>query len=148
MIKYLLSLAAVLGLTHAFHTAALVSRNVKLFSMAETSTDEDTVTYFEDLDRAVKCATEFGLCNVETLHRLADKVESGSDSCVFEVDAELCQKETDDRVDVAEVLRLQAELQLRMEAIELSSLFAADVKDEHDIREREDFMDILTEDSM
>ena len=112
--------------------------------------DEDAVTYFDDLVRAVKAVTTFGLCDSDELHTLADKVEAGADSCMFEVadDAFLCDKEVEDRKDVAEVLRMQAELQLRMDAIKGSSLFAGDVLDEEDIRERDEMLEILGEDAM
>jgi len=106
------------------------------------------MAYFEDLDLAVQAATQFGLCNPEELQKLADKVEMGADSCLFEIEPDLCQKEMDDRLDVAEVLRMQAELALRMEAIEGSSLFVGDVRDEHMIREREEVFDALAEDGI
>ena len=111
-------------------------------------TDDEAVTYFEDLVRAVKAVTTFGLCDADELNTLADKVEAGADSCVFEVGEELCDKEIEDRKDVAEVLRMQAELQLRMDAIRGSSLFASDVEDEYDIRQRDELLEILSEDAM
>jgi hypothetical protein len=70
----------------------------------------------DDLKLACQAVTEFGLSAPGEVARLADKVEAGVDSCVlYEVDtAELCEKKIQDRKDVAEVLRMQAELQLRM----------------------------------
>jgi hypothetical protein len=150
MMKYIYSFTLI-GLTSAFHTApALLSRQMVVPSSAAlfVTTQEETITYFEDLELAVKCATKFGVCDVDTLHRLADKVEAGADSCLFEVDEALCQKEIDDRIDVAEVLRLQSELQLRMDAIAGSSLFAADVIDEQNIHQRDELFDILGEDGV
>jgi hypothetical protein len=157
--KYLYSFAFI-GITGAFQV--IPSRNLlsrrrgpmtMMVAAASSSSalyasdeDQQTITYFEDLERAVECATKFGLCDVDTLLALADKVEAGADSCLFEVEEALCEKEINDRKEVAEVLRLQSELQLRMDAIEKSSLFAADVKDEHDIRDREEFIELLSED--
>lgn len=119
---------------------------------ADTTADSNNmvVTYFDDLVHAVRASTTFGLCDSDELHELADKVEAGASTCIFEVDGDdgfLCQKEIDDRMDVAEVLRLQAELQLRMEAIRGSSLFAEDCLAEDAIRQRDELMDILEEDS-
>ena len=124
-------------------------------SLASSTKEEtETVTYFDDLVDAVRASTTFGLYDSDELHALADKVEAGASTCIFEVegtDAEdgfLCQKEIDDRMDVAEVLRMQAELQLRMEAIRGSSLFAADCLAEDAIRQRDELMDYLGEDSL
>jgi hypothetical protein len=123
------------------------TNNLKTISTTKLHSSS-TVTYFDDLVKAVKASTTFGLYDPDTLHELADKVEAGADSCMFEPDqTELCQKEIDDRLDVAEVLRMQAELILRMEAIEGSSLFADDCLAEDAIRQREELMDYLEEDS-
>jgi hypothetical protein len=104
----------------------------------------------DDLELACQAVTEFGLCDPVELAGLADKVEAGVDSCVFhQVDTpELCEKEIQDRKDVAEVLRMQAELQLRMEAIRGSSLFASDVLDESLIQQREELLEMLGEDGV
>ena len=51
----------------------------------------------------MKAVTSFGICDVDELHSLADKVEAGADSCMFEPDGFLCDKEIEDRKDVAEV---------------------------------------------
>ena len=114
---------------------------------AETKSPE-VITYFEDLEKAVDCASTFGKCSVPLLRELADKVDAGSDSCMWEVSQELCQKEIDDRKDVADILRLQAELVLRMEYLDRANLFADDVRAEHDIRQRDDEMELLSEDAM
>jgi hypothetical protein len=115
--------------------------------------DAETVTYFDDLVKAVRASTTFGLCDSDELHELADKVEAGASTCIFEVEGEgddgfLCQKEINDRMDVAEVLRMQADLQLRMEAIRGSSLFAGDCLAEDAIRQRDDLINYLGQDSL
>mmetsp|Transcript_13593 Transcript_13593/g.25535 ORF Transcript_13593/g.25535 Transcript_13593/m.25535 type:complete len:157 (+) Transcript_13593:117-587(+) len=135
------------SLVVSFQAAPVMrSGNGVLFS---SKPEADIVTYFDDLVEAVKASTTFGMYGPDKLQELADKVEAGASSCMFEVDGgELCQKEIDDRLDVAEVLRMQAELQLRMEAIEGSSLFADDCLAEDMIRQRENFMDYLAEDGL
>lgn len=120
----------------------------KLFVAAPMPTDDEAVTYFDDLVRAVKAVKTFGLCDADELYTLADKVDAGADSCMFEVGQELCDKEIEDRKDVAEVLRMQAELQLRMDAIQGSSLFASDVEDESLILQRDELLEFLGEDAM
>ena len=67
---------------------------------------------------------------------------------MWEVGAELCQKEIDDRKDVAEILRMQAELRLRMDYLDRANLFADDVRAEHDILQRDMEMEILGEDGI
>ena len=118
--------------------------------MTEGSDDEHVTdpTYFEDLELAVHAVTKFGSLDPDMLHKLADKVESGAETCLFETTEDLCEKEVADRKDVAEVLRMQAELQLRMEAIRDSSLFVGDVLEEANIRARDMEMDLLSEDGM
>lgn len=152
MVKYLCCFTLlVVGITStsAFSAGPLLpSRQKDRLSGALFEKSEQVITYFEDLEKAVDCATKFGKCDVAVLHELADKVDAGSDSCIWEVDADLCQKEIDDRKDLASVLRLQAELRLRMDYIESANLFVDDVKAEHDIREREDEMELLSEDAM
>ena len=117
---------------------------------SSTTSNEDTVTtYFDDLVDAVKASTTFGLYGPDKLHELADKVDAGASSCIFEVEGNtLCEKEIQDRKDVAEVLRMQAELQLRMQAIEGSSLFVDDCLAEDAIRQRDDLMELLGEDAL
>ena len=101
------------------------------------------------LEQAVHAVTKFGTLPPDDLLKLADKVENGASECLFEgASADLCDKEIQDRQDVAEVLRMQAELKLRMEAIEGSSLFAADVLEEANIRARDLEMELLSEDGI
>jgi len=139
--------------TSAFQTSpTFVSRQmmapgVRLFA-EKTTTPDQVITYFEDLEKAVDCAETFGKCNIDLLHELAEKVDAGSDTCMWETTQELCQKEIDDRKDLADVLRLQAELRLRMEYLDTSNLFVDNVKAEHDMLERDDEMELLSEDAM
>ena len=111
--------------------------------------ESSTTANLDDLVRAVDCASHFGKCSVEDLHALADKVDAAADTCLYETnDPALCDKEEQDRVDVAELLRLQAELQLGMEYLEKANLFKEDVMAEHDMRERDLEMEILSEDGI
>lgn len=102
----------------------------------------------KDFVRAVECATKFNLCSLEELEHLATKLDNMEDECVFEEKSVLCEKEIEDRKDVAEVLRLQSELRLRMDYIENANLFSEDVIKEHDILKRDELMEILSEDAM
>ena len=116
------------------------SSSALLASSSSSSLDKDFV-------RAVECATKFNLCSLEELEHLATKLDNMEDECVFEKSV-LCEKEIEDRKDVAEVLRLQSELRLRMDYIENANLFSEDVIKEHDILERDELMEILSEDAM
>jgi hypothetical protein len=84
---------------------------------------------------------------LDELERLAVKLEDVNE-CLFEKEGELCDKEMQDRKDVAEVLRLQSELRLRMDYVTNANLFSADVAKEHDIQERDKAFEILAEDAM
>jgi len=92
--------------------------------MSQTNTDYP----HKNFHRAVDCASEPGLCDVDELLELADKLEE-YDGCFFEDDSDkaACMKEKDDRLDVADLLRLEAELLLREDYLENANLFKADV---------------------
>jgi hypothetical protein len=158
--KYLLvSFAILLDTTVAFVPIAIphgrlttTSSTPTTLMMAAIDANDDDATYFEDLELAVHAVTQFGALAPDALIKLADKVDAGADSCLFESaandDGFLCDKEIADRKDVAEVLRMQAELKLRMEAIAGSSLFVEDVLEEANIRGRDLEMEILSEDGI
>lgn len=69
--------------------------------------DVETDKYF----RAIECA-EGSSCSLEELETLAANLED-VDGCKFEEEAENCDREIQDRLDVAHMLRLRIELQLR-----------------------------------
>jgi hypothetical protein len=146
--KCLVSLTLVGGAA-AFQRLAFVPRQQPLLPTTSASTVlwASSSLLDDDLIRAVECATKFNLCNLDELERLAVKLEN-MEECLFETKGELCDKEMHDRKDVAEVLRLQSELRLRMEYMESANLFSADVTKEHDIQEREKALQILAEDAM
>ncbi len=69
----------------------------------------------EDFGRAIECAEHFGMCDADEMATLADKLDD-IEGCVYEdgVQAkDVCEKEIQDRKDVADTLRMGAELQLR-----------------------------------
>lgn len=134
-------------------TTPSITRVSSTAEAAEEQQQRQVITYIDDLVEAVDCASHFGKCDVRKLHELADKVDFAArdDECTFEiamVNADLCDKEIQDRQDVANLLRLQAELRLGMEYLEKANLFAANVQDEHDIRDRDMEMEILSNDGI
>lgn len=56
-----------------------------------------------------------------------------------------CDKEASDRLDLADMLKKDAELQLRREYLEKANLFCADVAESHNIQERENMMELMNE---
>jgi len=64
-------------------------------------------TFYE----AVKCAEKTGKVNIDKCDRLATELEQFQGASFEE--GELGEKEIQDRLDVAEILRLKIELQLR-----------------------------------
>lgn len=86
----------------------------------------------ETFEKAVECAENFGYCDLEELEQLAEELESFNGN-FFEHDEnhpQLMTKEIEDRKDVAEILRLQEELRLRMDYLDKANLFAKDMHDE------------------
>jgi len=90
----------------------------------------------ETFRRAVECAENLGVCDIDELVKLADELEK-TQECVFEEGEELCGKEIQDRLDVAEMLRMQGELLKRKDSLDNSNLFAIDVHRDEKIQERE-----------
>ena len=84
-------------------------------------------------EQAVECASKFDLCDIEEMERLAEELEEFQGN-FFEKksDAFLREKEISDRQDVAEILKKQGELRLRMEYLRDANLFAKDVHDVED----------------
>ena len=83
----------------------------------------------QQFHRAVDCAQDPSLCNVDEMLQLADELEK-YDQCFFEseMDPVACEKEKMDRMDVADLLRLEAEVVLRGDYLYNANLFAEDVE--------------------
>mmetsp|Transcript_32600 Transcript_32600/g.79094 ORF Transcript_32600/g.79094 Transcript_32600/m.79094 type:complete len:153 (+) Transcript_32600:132-590(+) len=131
----LTSLALCLCQTHAFTTLSAPSIRPRTFALAVT--DVETDNYF----RAIECA-EGSSCSMEELETLAADLED-VEGCKFEEEAENCDREVQDRLDVAHMLRLRIELQLRMDYLKKENLFASDVQKSHDLDERRRFKEML-----
>uniref|UniRef100_A0A7S1ZBE1 Uncharacterized protein n=1 Tax=Trieres chinensis TaxID=1514140 RepID=A0A7S1ZBE1_TRICV len=84
----------------------------------------------ETFERAVECAENFGYCDLDELETLSDELEDYQGNFFEHGSPDLEAKEVTDRNDVAEVLKLQAELRLRMDYMENANLFADDVHKE------------------
>lgn len=103
--------------------------------MTRSATERRSNLYeskMETFEKAVECAENFGHCDLEELEQLADELDSFNGN-FFEHDADhpqLMEKEIEDRKDVAEILRLQEVLRLRMDYLDKANLFAKDIHDE------------------
>ena len=139
-------LAFLAGSGSAFYVSPRPTKGPPLLS---STNDDNVVTYFEDLVEAVECAAHYGKCDLAVLDELAVKVETGADDCTFEDgrDEAECNHEMNDRQAVANMLRLQAQLRKEMETLD-NNLFVKDVRNEHDIRDRDMEMEILEEDGI
>ena len=80
----------------------------------------------ERFGRAMECAEKFGSCRLDKMEELARELEEFNGS-VFETEDYLKEKEIQDRKDVAEILRMQINLRLRMDQLKAANLFAYDV---------------------
>mmetsp|Transcript_19970 Transcript_19970/g.29249 ORF Transcript_19970/g.29249 Transcript_19970/m.29249 type:complete len:148 (+) Transcript_19970:157-600(+) len=100
-----------------------------------------TLFYTKNFERAVECASEYGLCDVEEMSKLADELDEYTDSCLYEKDEDMCIKEVADRKDVSEVLRMMGELQLRSDYIKNANLFVDDVKKDAVNNVRDEFVE-------
>jgi hypothetical protein len=90
---------------HAFISPA-ASHRLTSTSLAVASAVENDAFF-----RAVECA-EGSRSTLDELDKLASELED-VDGCKFEEGQEDCDKEIRDRMDVAQILRLRIELQLR-----------------------------------
>lgn len=114
----------------------------------------DVVPQEDQFYRAVQLADNLhnSRVDIDELDQLASQLESVN-GCQFEEEPQqqqadqnqpdLCDKEIQDRLDVAEILRLQIELQLRLEYLQKANLFADDVRRAHSALERQHFKEAL-----
>mmetsp|Transcript_34261 Transcript_34261/g.50372 ORF Transcript_34261/g.50372 Transcript_34261/m.50372 type:complete len:151 (-) Transcript_34261:253-705(-) len=93
----------------------------------------------ETFYRAVECA-ENGLCEVDELLSLADDLDQLNE-CVYEEGEGACEKEIQDRHDVAEILRMRSELRLRTEYLKNANLFVDDVHREQHLQETKSYVE-------
>lgn len=111
----LLSLATTVGSASAFFSTQAAAQHYAVMSSSGTSTSSLSAVINKDFGRAVECAEHFGVCDADEMVTLADKLDD-IEGCVYEdgVQAkDVCEKEIQDRKDVADTLRMGAELQLR-----------------------------------
>ena len=125
--KTYFSLFAILNSAAAFSLQS--PRSSRQFTLQSTHHEMET------FERAIECAERFGTCDIEKMERLANELEE-LNGAYFETaggrNPAMMQKEVADRRDVAEVLRLQGELRLRMDYLHGANLFAKDVHDMED----------------
>lgn len=101
----LLYLLTLLSTCTAFTVPTRLRQHTPLYAVAADVED----TFYQAVQLAEAGEKKVDL---DELDRLATALEQ-VDGCQFEEEAGLCEKEVQDRLDVAEVLRLQIELQLR-----------------------------------
>jgi hypothetical protein len=144
-----------LGTASSFSTAPSSYRNSQSSIIsshrASTAADADAMTDQDHFYRAVEIADNIRSSNskmdVEELDRWATELET-IEGCLFEdgSDQELCDREMSDRLEVAQILRLEIELMLRLDYLKNhSNLFADDVRKNHNKVERQKFKKALLE---
>ena len=84
------------------------------------------------------------MCDADELIDLAEELESYQGS-FFEKDDTLRTKEVQDRNDVADVLRKEAELKLRLDYLKNGNLFKEDVEDAVMIKRRDEYLELMDE---
>lgn len=99
-------------------------------------------TYPECFDRAVECSSGFDRCSVDELLKLADELERYK-GAFFEESPTLQIKEVKDREDLADVLRLEAELQLRQDYLQKANIFCDNVKSSIESNKKKDYMELM-----
>lgn len=102
MMKFLLSILALIGTATAFSPSLTIARR------PASALNVSHETFYH----AVQCAEGEKNCDIEELEKLATELEEFV-GCTFEKEEEFCEKEMQDRIDVAEILRMQVELKLR-----------------------------------
>jgi hypothetical protein len=101
--------------TTAFSASAFVPAPAARQAVTSGTSTSLSAVINKDFGRAVECAEQFGVCDADEMVKLADKLDD-IEGCVYEdrVQAkDVCEKEVQDRKDVADTLRMGAELQLR-----------------------------------
>eukprot|EP00977_Amphora_coffeiformis_P030244 scaffold45609_cov214-Amphora_coffeaeformis.AAC.1 len=84
----------------------------------------------DDLQRSIECATTTGLCPDDELIRLAELLESYDECLGSSSDADDdCEQERVDRQDVADILRADAALQLRLVYLNNANAFKERVEE-------------------
>ena len=126
----------------ALANAALAFNAALKISHQQPSTTAIHIAVPENFERAVECSQSYGLCDVDELLTLAEDLESHQ-GAFFESEERLRAKEIKDRLDLAEVLRMEAELSLRHDYLEKANLFKEDVLENHFMKEREEFLDLM-----
>lgn len=107
------------GLENSGATARPHPSTIRLWQSSSPATEQ----YYSDFERAVECACATGLCAEAEVTRLANVLE-GCEGCYFyTTDADDCQQEMVDRQDVADILRLQANLYNRQVYLENANVF-------------------------
>uniref|UniRef100_A0A6U5PCC4 Uncharacterized protein n=1 Tax=Grammatophora oceanica TaxID=210454 RepID=A0A6U5PCC4_9STRA len=138
------ALLLVFGTATAFTcTPPPASTRVRLFGTATAATPaaSDSIEahneiFYQAVKKAQGGAGTLTSADLKEYDRMATELEN-VEGCSFE--EELCDKEIQDRMDVAEILRLKIELHLRLDYLKNANLFADDVKKEHDAEERKRF---------
>lgn len=125
-----------LGTSTAFTVPMKRQRHTPLFVASSEAIDD---TFYQAVQLAEQGKK---MVDLEELDRLATELEEFEGSR-YEKDSGFGEKEIQDRIDVAEILRLQIELQLRLDYLKGANLFAEDVRKEHDARERKKLKDAL-----
>lgn len=116
----MLLVASLLNIASAFTSVATGRRSTAVFQ---------TNYPHQDFNRAVMCAQDPAGCDIDEMLLLADELEK-YDQCFFEseMDEKACDKEKMDRMDVAELLRMESEVLLRGDYLVNANLFVEDVE--------------------
>jgi hypothetical protein len=125
-------------------TTSILGHTAIAFHVAPVHQVRSSVTtlwsFPERFERAVQCSEKYGLCDVDELLALADELESYQGS-FFE--DECREKEIKDRNDMADVLRLEAELVLRQDYLRKANLFKADVEEAVEQKTRDEYIEMM-----
>ena len=126
--KSVLSFLAILNSVSAFNVQSIrFSRQLTLVKESSSSTHHE----LERFERALECAEKFGYCDIEQMEELAKELDEFHGSLLTQ-NPSMMKKENSDRKDVAQVLRLQGELRLRMEYLNGANLFASEIHELED----------------
>ncbi|CAB9498783.1 expressed unknown protein [Seminavis robusta] len=117
-------------------------------SSDSSNNEKNNQSYPPEFHRAVECAKNQGMCNVDELLTLAQELEDYDDSCLWEIpmngdsskdDDEDCETEFLDRLDIADLLRAEREMMQRREnALEFSNLFREKIEQDELSKEQHD----------
>lgn len=142
------SVPSTLAFTSEVHANKITARSPASTTMNYHPSEFDPTTYEhpsaftpepepQTYDRALDCANNFGLCNIDELLDLSEELDEYR-GCYVENGPEACESEINDRQDLAEALLVQSEMMEHNRYVEEGNVFPQDAVNQNNENEQRD----------